>query len=194
MLKQNSIYAILCVLTVFSALYQGCSKHDSNQQKADLSTKTEKQSITSQKKVVIDSATSIILSDSAETLSKVGTDTAKPRSNARSQVSPSNKFEKPLHAVNTLNKKSGDQTMGIAAVYDCGSYLSGNYYTSGHYRYPDQWIDLRTPVGTVNISVQSYDVPNRFDVYDEDGNFVTSSGWMGYANYYGPWGSSLNTS
>ncbi len=30
-------------------------------------------------------------------------------------------------------------------------------------------------------------------MYDGNGNFVVSSGWMGYADYSGPWGGSLNT-
>lgn len=35
--------------------------------------------------------------------------------------------------------------------------------------------------------------PNRFTVSDSSGTIYTS-GWVGYANYAGPWGSSLNTS
>ena len=36
------------------------------------------------------------------------------------------------------------------------------------------------------------DRPNRFGVYDSNG-LVYSTGWKGFANYPGPWGSSLNT-
>lgn len=180
MLKNNYISAIWCVYTVFSLLCQGCSKPDSNQEKIELSPKIEK--------VEIDSALSTILPDSVERLS------AKSITSQRFQLSPSNKVEKPLQTVGAPNQQPSNQTMGISSVYDCGSYLSGNHYTTGFYRYPDQLIDLRTPVGKVTISLQSYDVPNRFDVYDDEGKLVISSGWMGYATYPGPWGSSLNTS
>lgn len=45
----------------------------------------------------------------------------------------------------------------------------------------------------ISISVGSYDVPNRFTVYDGNNNYVAGTSWMGYANYPGPWGMSLNT-
>lgn len=85
--------------------------------------------------------------------------------------------------------------MATTSVYTCGSHLSENYYISGYYTYPDHNIDVSsTPVNsTININVGSYDVPNRFSVYDANGNFMASSGWMGYATYSGPWGMSLNT-
>ena len=43
--------------------------------------------------------------------------------------------------------------------------------------------------------VFSYDVidrPNRINIYNQDG-LVSSSGWVGQADYAGPWGASLNT-
>ena len=38
----------------------------------------------------------------------------------------------------------------------------------------------------------SYDRPNRFSLSDGSGA-IWNSGWVGYANYSGPWGASLNT-
>ena len=43
--------------------------------------------------------------------------------------------------------------------------------------------------------VFSYDVinrPNKIDIYNQNG-IVSSSGWVGQADYAGPWGASLNT-
>lgn len=71
--------------------------------------------------------------------------------------------------------------------------MNGNYYGNGYYRYPDYVINLRSPVGTVNLYLESYDVPNRFSIYDLQGNYVTGTDWMGYSTKYGPWGNSLNT-
>lgn len=45
----------------------------------------------------------------------------------------------------------------------------------------------------MSLNLSSYDVPNRFSVYDANNNLVAYSGWMGYATYSGPWGMSLNT-
>ena len=39
----------------------------------------------------------------------------------------------------------------------------------------------------------AYDRPNRFSLYDASG-LVATSGWVGYADYSGPWGSDLNVS
>ena len=83
----------------------------------------------------------------------------------------------------------------INTVYGCGSYLSANYGSQGYYMYPAYNIDLSsTPQGsTITINVQSYDVPNRFTVSDANGQLIAYTNWMGYANYSGPWGQSLNT-
>jgi len=31
-------------------------------------------------------------------------------------------------------------------------------------------------------------VPNRFTIYDASGNYIASSGWIGYSSNPGPWG------
>lgn len=80
-------------------------------------------------------------------------------------------------------------------IYGCGSYLSDSYYGSGYYTNPFNDIDINAMpnFSTININVTSYDVPNRFTVYDLNNSSIFSSGWMGYADYPGPWGMSLNT-
>lgn len=45
---------------------------------------------------------------------------------------------------------------------------------------------------SVILNYQAYDRPNRFTLY-EDGINIMSSGWKGYAPYAGPWGMSLST-
>jgi hypothetical protein len=45
---------------------------------------------------------------------------------------------------------------------------------------------------TVDLHYSVYDRPNRFNVY-EDGVFLLTSDWKGYAPYPGPWGASLST-
>lgn len=106
--------------------------------------------------------------------------------------SANNKVEKPLDSIN-INKKLGSR---IATTnYVCGSYISDDYYGQGYYVYPNYSLDLSgTPQGsTINVTVNSYDIPNRFTIKDENGSIVASTSWMGYVDYNGPWGSSLNT-
>lgn len=45
----------------------------------------------------------------------------------------------------------------------------------------------------VILTYHTYDRPNRFTLY-EDGINIMTSGWKGYAPYPGPWGLSLSTS
>lgn len=77
-----------------------------------------------------------------------------------------------------------------------GGSFSGTYAGSGFYIYPDIVLNMQcAQIGhTVQIACSYLNVPNRFSVYDAAGNLVTTSGWVGNASYYGPWGSSLSTS
>jgi hypothetical protein len=102
-----------------------------------------------------------------------------------------NHLEKPL---DSLKDKSPVGT-GRATDYTCSSNFGSSYYSSGYYRYPDYNLDLSgTAQGsTISVPVYSYDVPNRFTIKDNNGYTVAYTSWMGYANYSGPWGMSLNT-
>lgn len=123
---------------------------------------------------------------------------------SRGPILPTNTKEKRLADMKAQADSGGKQSQKTAATlnaasitsYGCGSSMSGSYYGSGYYNYPYSYIDLTSsPQGlTISINVSSYDVPNKFDVYDGNGNFLVSSGWMGYATYSGPWGPSLNSS
>ena len=73
---------------------------------------------------------------------------------------------------------------------DCGINQFGNYSPSDYYVYPDTNI-CNSVSSSNNLQYYAYDRPNRFTLYDSTG-FITSSGWVGYASYPGPWGSSLS--
>lgn len=116
------------------------------------------------------------------------------------KLSANNKFEKPLSPqTSTISKTektvNKTESIAVAALYTCGSYLSDYFYGIGFYRYPPYDFDLSgTPLGSaIQVSVNSYDIPNRFTITDPTGNIVAVTGWMGYVNYPGPWGPSLNT-
>lgn len=89
------------------------------------------------------------------------------------------------------------KSVSLAAKSACGGYLSGSYTTinSYHTYTPYKTIDVSCAAlgSTISVSVVAYDIPNRFTIRDANGNFVKSSGWMGTANYPGPWGFSLST-
>lgn len=80
----------------------------------------------------------------------------------------------------------------------CGTYISDNHTGSGFYIYTDKIIDLACAPygGKYGLAIQLYcdpvDVPNRFTVYDSNGQLVATSGWLGSADYSGPWGMSLS--
>lgn len=78
----------------------------------------------------------------------------------------------------------------------CGGSLSGSWGVNGYHAYVKDTLDVTAAVTghTIRLSLQSYDVPNRFTVYNAaTGALVATSGWMGFANYSGPWGMSINT-
>jgi hypothetical protein len=58
------------------------------------------------------------------------------------------------------------------------------------YVYPNVYI-CSTFTDRAVFWINAVDRPNRFAIFDSSGQ-VTSSGWVGTANYPGPWGPSLN--
>lgn len=111
--------------------------------------------------------------------------------------SSDNQKEIPISLINNstnlINGKA--KSASTLASYGCGSNLSGSTTTTGFYTYPSSILDLTTTINgsTITITVNSYDTPNRFTVYDANNNFVTATNWMGHVSYSGPWGTSLNT-
>lgn len=79
-------------------------------------------------------------------------------------------------------------------TYSCTSQSSIQFYTSSlNYTVYDP-VDIPSSDTQFNntIRIEAYDRPNRVTVTDSSGT-VYDSGWLGWANYSGPWGSSLNT-
>lgn len=72
-----------------------------------------------------------------------------------------------------------------------GGTISGTYSGNTQYTYPNQPISSSVD-SYINFSWGSIDRPNRFAVYDSTG-LLWTSGWVGFADYAGPWGASLNT-
>lgn len=81
----------------------------------------------------------------------------------------------------------------------CGTYISNSRTGTGYYAYPNKLLDLSCASygGKYGLAIQLHcdpvDVPNRFSVYNANGEIVATSGWIGTANYSGPWGASLNS-
>ena len=72
-----------------------------------------------------------------------------------------------------------------------GGTISGTYSGNEQYTYPSQPVSSSVD-SYINFSWGSLDRPNRFSVYDSTG-LLWTSGWVGFADYAGPWGASLNT-
>jgi hypothetical protein len=73
----------------------------------------------------------------------------------------------------------------------CGASVENTYSGNQQYTYPNQPISSGVD-SYISFSWSVVDRPNRFTVYDSTGLRWTS-GWVGYADYDGPWGDSLNT-
>ena len=90
----------------------------------------------------------------------------------------------------TSTSTSTSTTTTTTACVDCGINQYGTYSPANYYGYPTA--SICNAVSSSNILFYyGYDRPNRFTLYDSAG-FVTSSGWVGYATYAGPWGASNN--
>jgi hypothetical protein len=97
--------------------------------------------------------------------------------------------------ISSLSPEARGAVVKPLISYGCGSGMSGSYSGNGYYKYPSYALDVSgvDTGGTISISVSSYDVPNRFTVYDVNNFVVAYTGWMGNVTYAGPWGTSLNT-
>jgi len=94
----------------------------------------------------------------------------------------------------------GDSSCGTPPCPDsicaCGKVISDSYNTiSSYHFYPDKPINLncRQTGDSISIYCDPVSVPNRFTVYDGNGTFVVTSGWVGLAKYSGSWGFADNT-
>lgn len=80
-----------------------------------------------------------------------------------------------------------------SGCYDCtNNFVSNTYSGSGYHIYNDILICDNLGLANISINYNANERPNRYNFYNSFGALVSSSGWVGYANYPGPWGASLN--
>ena len=82
---------------------------------------------------------------------------------------------------------------GEGICYDCGTFVTDSYSGSDYHIYSDFYLCNIPTNPFISFNWYTLDRPNRFSIYDAGGNLLTTSGWVGYANYPGPWGGSLST-
>ncbi len=76
--------------------------------------------------------------------------------------------------------------------HECGDNIADVYAGTDTHFYPSYWLNT-TGVTTMHVLWNSHDRPNRFTIYDTTTNLqVATTGWHGYAPYFGPWGPTLN--
>lgn len=94
----------------------------------------------------------------------------------------------PTSRVGSATKKS---------MRSFGGWHDGTWpASSGYHYYGKYYIDATgIPTGNdITVSYSAHDVPNRFYLQDECSlGTWRSSGWVGLANYPGPWGMSIST-
>jgi hypothetical protein len=89
-----------------------------------------------------------------------------------------------------------NQKSGNLGTRTCGGFLSDNFNTLNSSKIWNYYLINVTNVannGTVSVACTPKDNPNRFTIYDANGNLVQSTQWIGYATFPGPWGQSLST-
>lgn len=98
-----------------------------------------------------------------------------------------------MQTVQSMNARTA--TLSSDTCHSCGKYFNGTHAGTGNYVYPDIPLDLSCAVAntTVTLGAVYYDVPNRFTIYDKNGNVAVTTGWIGWAHCPGPWGTSVTT-
>lgn len=85
---------------------------------------------------------------------------------------------------------------GLGVALKCGCGYQGTVDDMNFYIFPSIPIDF-TGVqngSTITLAYDSINRINRFDIYNvTDSTITVSSGWVGLADYPGPWGASINT-
>ena len=95
------------------------------------------------------------------------------------------------YAINQLITIEDTQPYPPAIICSTG-LVEGTYAGLGEYTYPNQLVSSSVD-SYIRFDWEVIDRPNRFTVYDSTGLRWTS-GWVGQANYPGPWGNTnLNT-
>jgi alpha-tubulin suppressor-like RCC1 family protein len=95
--------------------------------------------------------------------------------------------------VNSLSQTTIPTNGNEVPSISCGGNYSG-IYNGTDFTTQIQELDLNSNYDNYNVLVQCYSGarPNRFNIYDDLGGLIGTTGWLGQANYPGPWGLSLN--
>lgn len=95
------------------------------------------------------------------------------------------------------NDYSSSTVWGVPALAStkCTNILVRSKLSPSFYIYPKELIDVdNSSSTTISLNYIANDTPNRFTVYNSESTVVANSGWVGVADYAGPWGATLNTS
>lgn len=79
----------------------------------------------------------------------------------------------------------------LLVTYGCGEIITIETVSAAAVNLGFFALDVAS-ADEVDLNWETFDRPNRFDLYD-NGVLVQTTGWRGFAAYGGPWGASLNT-
>jgi hypothetical protein len=141
-------------------------------------------------------------------VNSIDTNSAKADDRPVINFTPNSKISKPQTQQSGLGNNGTSRNVGDTQLNNenlgCFYFPANNFQPepNSYYRYPLDTINLSSLIeGTlIFVDVFAYDIwpdnrPNRFTVYDAiSGDMLASSGWIGTANFPGPWGNSLNGS
>jgi hypothetical protein len=100
----------------------------------------------------------------------------------------------------SASRETSQAPMGLTKLTSrlsvtCSGGANGTWGAGlGQHTYPASQIDVSCMCNNTNFTLicDCVEVPNRFTVKDANGITVASTGWIGFANYPGPWGGSLS--
>lgn len=75
---------------------------------------------------------------------------------------------------------------------NCDDFLTDSFSGNGYHAYSPIYICDGLTTANISIFYTADERPNRFSWYDNTG-LLSTTGWVGYAAYPGPWGGSLTT-
>jgi hypothetical protein len=128
-------------------------------------------------------------------LATVITSVSACKKNEDSAITPASSSTQPVSTTVSPVSNGSTNTLATAKTATCAQpFLNGYFSGYGYHKYPSDFLNASCLANgaTITLSVNCVEVPNRFTVYDGNGNWVAGTGWIGYANYYGPWGASVN--
>lgn len=101
------------------------------------------------------------------------------------------------NALKSKNESTISSNLPNSSTYTCGETFYDQYENTGAHQYqtmPLNFSNYPTSNVGVNVIFSSWSIPNKFTIYHPLGAIVVTTGWIGYTQYAGPWGASLNKS